>query len=54
MSNTVSWVEPKVAHYEFSIEIGGSAQRAWKALTDQLGAAVQHFDTRLGTIQCRK
>ncbi len=38
MANAISWIEPQVAHYEFTIEIDGSAQRVWRALTDQLGA----------------
>jgi uncharacterized protein YndB with AHSA1/START domain len=38
MENADSWKHPKLAHYEFSVEIEASASRVWRALTDQIGS----------------
>jgi uncharacterized protein YndB with AHSA1/START domain len=38
MSKTTSWTESQCAQYEFSISLNASAQRVWRALTDQIGA----------------
>lgn len=38
MENADSWKHPKLAHYEFSLDMAASTSRVWRALTDQIGS----------------
>ncbi|MCU0710351.1 MAG: hypothetical protein MUF23_18900, partial [Pirellula sp.] len=32
------WQQPRMAHYEFALDIEASTSRVWRALTDQVGS----------------